>query len=380
MDHKMTQDKTFSLRERVIRSRYFGSLKVAKRTLGRFTGAMDRFALQICARSRFGAVLYYLVLPSIFGREQHSVLAGRAAFERNQGNPGGASFLLRRNIHRIEKGLSIRPRKPVFALEYIAETVDIYTKVRSSYREGPSSNELLWAYDVLSLYFSLVGENEIVLRAKERFENAPIPKDLERPQDQYVHLNKRVPFSFDSIPPSPVKYEDLVSLARRRRSVRSFEPRPVARETIEKAIEVARYSPSACNRLPYTFRVLDDYALVQKAAANAGGTAGYSHMINTLVVIVGHCNAYFDERDRHLIYIDSSLASMAFMFAAETLGLATCAINWSDVEWRERRMEKLLNLGTDDRVIMLIAVGYPLSDGLIPFSSKKAVEEITQFN
>ncbi|SVE23497.1 uncharacterized protein METZ01_LOCUS476351, partial [marine metagenome] len=35
-------------------------------------------------------------------------------------------FLLRRNVHRLEKGLLMRPRRPVFGLKYIEELVNVY--------------------------------------------------------------------------------------------------------------------------------------------------------------------------------------------------------------------------------------------------------------
>ena len=51
-----------------------------------------------------------------------------------------------------------------------------------------------------------------------------------------------------------------------------------------------------------------------------------------IIVIVGELDAYEYDRDRHLIYIDGSLAAMTFMLALETLGLSSCPINWSGVE------------------------------------------------
>ncbi len=89
---------------------------------------------------------------------------------------------------------------------------------------------------------------------------------------------------------------------------------------------------------------------------------------------------YFDERDRHLIYIDSSLAAMSLVFAAEVQGLSTCCINWPDVEDKEQWMAELLKLDQDERPIMCMALGYPDPDGLVAFSQKKTVEQLRQYN
>ena len=72
--------------------------------------------------------------------------------------------------------------------------------------------------------------------------------------------------------PAPVKYEGLLDLARRRRSVRWFLQKPVPREMIDRAVAVAALSPSACNLQPFEFRVFDDAELTQKVASIPTGT------------------------------------------------------------------------------------------------------------
>jgi nitroreductase len=106
------------------------------------------------------------------------------------------------------------------------------------------------------------------------------------------------------------------------------------------------------------------------------GTAGYSHQIPALVVIIGDLSAFEHERDRHVPYIDSSLATMQLMLALETLGLASCPINWPDIEPLEQRMAKRLALKPFERPIMLLALGYPDPEGGIAHSAKKTPAQI----
>jgi coenzyme F420-0:L-glutamate ligase/coenzyme F420-1:gamma-L-glutamate ligase len=51
--------------------------------------------------------------------------------------------------------------------------------------------------------------------------------------------------------------ETLLQLIHTRRSIRQFEPRPVARPLIERLVEAACWAPSAHNRQPWRFVVLD---------------------------------------------------------------------------------------------------------------------------
>jgi nitroreductase len=71
---------------------------------------------------------------------------------------------------------------------------------------------------------------------------------------------------------------------------------------------------------------------------------------------------------------------MSFVLALETLGLASCCINWPDVESRERGMASLLRLEPDERVVMLIALGYPDPDAMVPASGKKSLDTVRRYN
>jgi nitroreductase len=132
--------------------------------------------------------------------------------------------------------------------------------------------------------------------------------------------------------------------------------------------------------MPYEFRIFDDPAMVKTVAGIPFGAAGYAHNIPTIIVVVGKLHSYFSPRDRHVIYVDASLAVMPFMMALETLGLSSSPINWPDFEPLERKMQKTLHLEDDERVIMLIAVGYADPEGLVAFSQKKELDVFRSYN
>ena len=73
-----------------------------------------------------------------------------------------------------------------------------------------------------------------------------------------------------------------------------------------------------------------------KAARLAVETLCFADNIQCLIAIIGELDTYPLERNRLLIYIDGTHASMQLMLAFETLGLSSCAINWPDVEANER--------------------------------------------
>jgi len=316
--------------------------------------------------------LYYAIINSAFGREHAGVLSGQASYHARVKAIGASSWVLRRNVHRLEKGIIMRPRREVFAKDYIGETVDNYAKLTAlSETAAIDPGELQWARDVLTEYFAITGSEAAIDRARARF--AGVLTELDRSSGM-------VPYARADAIHDAVEFEDFLRLCRQRRSVRWYQQRPVPRELIDRAIDAAAQAPSACNRQPMMFRVFDDPDLVQKISGIPGGTAGFRQNFPAIVVIVGDLSAFFDERDRHLVYIDGSLAAMSFTLALETLGLSSCLINWPDTPSLERAMTRALGLQRWERVIMLCSVGYADPDGMIPFSQKKSLDSFRSYN
>jgi nitroreductase len=331
------------------------------------------FAL-LGTRSRLFASFYYLLFSGAFRRENRAVLCGRLRYAAMLAAPTTGFALLRRNIHRLEKGLLMVPRRPVFAVDYIQETAECFEKIVASGKCAvvEPNSEMQWAYDVLTKYFQVTQRHPRTESARAVFERLA--------QRMTACRTALVPYKRELEKPCPVTFEALLALSRRRRSVRWFLQQAVPRELIRRAMEVATQSPSACNRQPFVFYVIDESQLLRSAVSLPLGTGGYEHNIPVLVVVVGQLRNYFSERDRHLIYIDASLAAMSFVLALETLGLSSCMINWADVEDRERKMAELLNLEQDERPILCMAIGYPNSEGLVAYSQKKSGDAILRFN
>ena len=53
-------------------------------------------------------------------------------------------------------------------------------------------------------------------------------------------------------------YESLLSVIRRRRSIRKYDPRPVPEEDLMRELEAGRWAPSGANIQPWAFLVVED--------------------------------------------------------------------------------------------------------------------------
>ena len=332
----------------------------------------NRVFLETFCSNRFLTWLFFIFSFLTFNREQSGVLRGRRNYYRNKKRTRVTHVELRRNIHRLEKGIIMRPRRDIFARDYITETVEFYSQAADQCRLEPGTmevSEMDWANNVLTEYFAVsTGVNPAVDAARARFDAI----------DYVPASTGKVPYTKTA--DSQISYDEMLGLAMQRRSVRFFEDKKVPHELIDKALLIGRQAPTACNRLPYEFRIFDEPEMVRKVAGLPFGAAGYADNIPTIIVVVGKLESYFSPRDRHAIYVDSSLAAMSFIFGLETLGLSSSIINWPDFEPLEAKMQKTLGLDVSDRVVMLIAVGYAHPEGLVPYSQKKEPDTFRSYN
>ena len=334
---------------------------------------LDPLVTACCAGSRWAGALYYSLWSRRFHREQQAFLAGRKRYQAQCEPHEGNRWLLRRNTHRLEKGLCMRPLRKVFATDYVDETVAAYAALSTNEHVVGDADLLHWTHDVLQQYFEKTrgGDHPVIERNRERFLSLAHAKS---DADDF-----RGPYRRDLSQPSPVGIDEFLALARRRRSVRWFESNPVPRALVDRAVEAAAYAPTACNRQAFELHLFDTPDAVQEVAAVPMGTVGYCENIPSIGVLVGRMDAFFDERDRHLIYIDGSLFAMGFVYALEAQGIASCCINWPDMEEKEMEMADLLGLKAWERPIMLIAFGYPDPEGMVPYSQKKPLDELRRY-
>ena len=209
-----------------------------------FAFRLDALIVHIFCCSGMLASFYYVFMNRRFDREHKAVLKGRVQYKRSLTTLGKTSPLLRRNIHRLEKGLVMQPQRDTFAESYILETVENYAKCARI--KDFSMGEYKWATDVLVEYFSKVAESDVINQARTVFSGALLSIE---------NTNKSIPYLHETLPGTDVSYAQLKTLFTRRRSVRWYQNRTVEKNKILQAIDAAGLAPSACNRQPFRFEI-----------------------------------------------------------------------------------------------------------------------------
>ncbi len=348
------------------------AVPIIRKFINRFQLALYSF-LSI---SKLFAVPFHLIFSRAFDREIFAYTHAIRQYNRNILDVLSTNVVIRRNIHRLEKGLIMENRRPVFALDYIRETVETYaTVLKNSESVSLELGEVHWAHDVLEEYFAVTDSSQpLIARMKQKFESLPLPAEMEKSERFAPYERKK---REDLNIPS---YASFLDLSLKRRSVRWFQDKPVPRDLVDQALEAAALAPSACNRQPFQYRIFDDPQMVAEVTHIPFNTAGFAENIPMVIVVVGDLSNFFSPRDRHVIYIDASLSIMSFLYALETLGLSSVSINCPDFGIIENRFKKILHLKPYERPILMIGVGYAKSEGRIPFSTKKPLNLLRSYN
>lgn len=163
----------------------------------------------------------------------------------------------------------------------------------------------------------------------------------------------------------------LEEAIRRRRSVRSYQDKPVEEEKIEKILEAAHWAPSAGNLQSVEYIIVKDRETKERLAEAAFGQGQVSEAPVNIVVC---CNfskvAHYGGRGEDLYSLQESGACIQnLMLTAHSLGLGTCWVG----AFSEAKAREVLGIPENVRTVGIITLGYPNEN---PSSSRKNLKGI----
>jgi len=176
----------------------------------------------------------------------------------------------------------------------------------------------------------------------------------------------------------------FLETAQKRSSVRRFDTRPVEREKINSCLEAARLAPSAHNSQPWRYLIVDDPALKKKLcdAAFSGIFSMNKFAAEAPVVIVvlakpdpiaNRLGEFVVGTQYYLMDIGASVEHL--LLEASDIGLGACWLGW----YKAPGVKKALNIPKSEKVVSMIALGYPKGEEKRG-KDRKSLEEISSFN
>ncbi|HMS03624.1 MAG TPA: nitroreductase family protein, partial [Gemmatimonadaceae bacterium] len=235
---------------------------------------------------------------------------------------------------------------------------------------------------------------------------SPAPRAVPSDSESIVRSTPAfVPLAFTrrSLTASRDDAATFLEVMQRRRTTRHFSTDPVPRDLIEAAIRTAATAPSGAHQQPWTFVAVSDATLkaqIREAAereehafyhgkapaewlealAPLGTDEHKTHLTDAPWVVVLFRQIHgvrADGSKRTFYYTQEScgIAAGLFIAAVHQMGLVTLTHTPSPMGF----LGELLERPAHEKAMLVMPVGYPAADAMVPDLQRKALDEVAVF-
>ena len=156
-----------------------------------------------------------------------------------------------------------------------------------------------------------------------------------------------------------------------RHSTRNYKNEPLKIEDIEKAIEMAKYSASACNRQYIKVHYYSNEKMKKNVIDYAIGKGGlYLKGVNTFIITFD-VNGLMGFGERNQGYYNAGLFSTNLVNAFHSLGIGTCFIQFANSVQEEEELKKENDIPEYERIAVILFAGYYDEKSIFAVSPRK---------
>jgi len=159
----------------------------------------------------------------------------------------------------------------------------------------------------------------------------------------------------------------------KRKSIRNYQQKDIPEDVLHEILDAARLAPSASNRQPWKFVIVQDKGLRQQLMVASRN----QKFVGEAPVVIAGCATNVNHIMPNGIYaypVDVSIALEHISLQAAELGLGTCWIGAFD----QREVKEILQIPGNVSVVCLMTLGYPVTEGAE--SIRKPLEDIICYN
>ena len=159
---------------------------------------------------------------------------------------------------------------------------------------------------------------------------------------------------------------DAIEVLKKRRSVRVFQDKAIAKADLEAIADAARFAPTARNVQPWEFVVITDGKILSKIAELAEN--------GRFIASVKVCIAVFCTDTKYYLE-DGCAATVNILNAAAALGIGSCWVA-GDKKPYCSEIAQLLSAPPALKLVSLIALGYPQDKNSFRLVDKRPLNEL----
>lgn len=268
------------------------------------------------------------------------------------------------DTHVIEKGLTMTNMRYNFGIPRVKQLVKNIDYFIKNYNKNEI--QILHAVEVLNEYVnihitnSVSIENDITIPVKEI--------------SNFLNINstsiqkKLTNFNLD------FKNQNFEQFCKNRFTLRKFGSSRISIEDISKAIDLAKTSPSACNRQSVRVHCFSSKEKIKQILEVQAGARGFGENCDKLLIVTFDSKSYFEEKERNLGYVDGGIFAMNLLYSLQYYKIGNCILNASNDIRKDKKIRSIINIAFSEIIVCYVACGAIPSDAKIAYSKRYEVE------
>ena len=287
------------------------------------------------------------------------------AFKDNKGNGNGYNIIM--HTHTLEKGLShfdLRPfgkQKVRIIIDLLKKQLDFenYERLFSFINGINSLREYKKVYEEHK--WTDKPEYKEVSEFLIKYEKISVQKT-----GAYVMTKEELQKDYN------IDYNKFI---KSRHSTRNYKNMALKMEDIKKAVNMAKYSASACNRQYIKVHYYPKGKMRQNVIDYSLGKGGlYLEGVNTFILTFD-ANGLIGAGERNQGYFNAGLFSTNFVNALHSLGIGTCFIQFANSVEEEEKLKEINEIPSSERIAVILYAGYYNDKSIFCVSPRKEFEE-----
>lgn len=333
-----------------------GKIMEALKSLKKITGRSYLFLMR--TRLWFSFCNMYL-------QDMNRYLKYSRTFGNNTRGKMTGSIILQ--YHVLEKGLTMPETRPGFGSDRVINLCNDCIKYIGKY--GQEGEQLDHAIGVILEYEDYHKRNGFVPDSELAGMVSSLKSILAREVDRTEQTGMSGEEYFRYIK-SP-----FPEFSQSRSSIRNFSGKELPLSGILQALELARNTPSACNRQAWRTYVFSEKELMGKILEAQGGNRGFGHLAGKLIVVASELGGFCYTNERNQAYIDGGIYAMNLLYALHSLGIGACILNCSFDHRKEEKIKKLAGIKRSEVLIAMIACGNVPDQFRIALSPRESIDK-----
>ena len=273
-----------------------------------------------------------------------------------------------RNVHSIEKGLSIKDPRLGFGVKKINEMFSLVDRYLEISRDFEALYFVVDAVKEYVAYHEKAGfENQDINEIKQK--NEALERKIGAHEGKYggtLMLDKK-DFEIDA--------SSVEKLLTSRHSIREFSGEPVPEELLIRAIELAQRVPSACNRQAVRVYSISAENYI-KVVGTLDGIGGFAQDADRFLLITGVQSAY-RRGERNQFAVSAAMFAAYLTVSLHALGIGACTVQHSLVPTKAfEKMRDVYSIPRDEQTVVTLAIGMMKDQTTVPVSRRYSLGKI----